>query len=744
MRWRRTAGTAALLVALPALSLVPPAPGAGAVGQPQPDLTQPDLPQPDLTTGTGGAPPWSSGATTPAAARPFGMVQLGPDTTADATGGTPSATASGYAATDTHVRGFSPTHLSGAGCPAFGDVPVLPWAGRAPADPSAATVALDRASERSAPGWYRVRLANGVTASLAADDRSGLAAYRFPRGAAPRLVVKADGSLAGTSAARVRLVGRREVVLRATSGGFCGTPTAYDVHVRLRLDRPVASVRRWPGGVVLRLDRPTDGRGRRDRTVRTQVAVSFVDAAGARGNLVADAPGWSVERLRAEAARAWDAELGRVAATGGTTARRTTLRTALYHVLLHPTTVSDADGRYPGFDGRVHRVAAGHRRYTAATAWDAYRTHTPLLAWLRPDVASDLVTSLLAAAREGGWMPRWPLVAQDTLVMSGDSAAPLAAAAHAYGAREFDLPGVVDALVRQATVPTPARPGLAAQLERGWVPGDASTTLEHAVDDFAVARLATAAGRGRDAAGLLARSGWWRHLLDPARRVLAPRAADGSFPGPGWDPSSCCTGFQEGTATQYTWFVPHDMAGLLAALGTRSEVLARLDDLHAELDAGAGRHAWLGNQPSLLTPWAHLWLGEPARTQDVVARALEQLWRPGPTGLPGNDDLGGLSAWYVWAALGLQPLVPGTDVTALGRPLFDEVVVRPLGGTATRLVRRGDGRHVAAVTVDGRAHTSTWLGLGPGRPRTVVVDTTDADRPAWGTRPEDVPPSYGG
>ncbi|MDN4172773.1 GH92 family glycosyl hydrolase [Nocardioides sp. SOB77] len=731
MRWRRTKVLAAL--ALGAALTAPVAPGSAAA---------PDSTGPDLMTGTGGAPPWSSGGTTPAAARPFGMVQLGPDTTADpmsATGGgTPSATASGYAADDPHLRGFSPTHLSGAGCRAFGDVPVLPWTGPLPAHPSTATVPLDRTGERAGPGWHRTRLGNGVTATLAADDRSGLAAYRFPRGASPWLLVKADGSLAGTRSTRVRLPSRRDVVVRATSGGFCGSSTTYDVHVRLRLDQPAAAVRRWPGGVALRFD------ASRGRTVRAQVAVSFVDAAGARRNLESDDPGWSVERLRAEATRAWTTELERVTATGSTAEQRTTLRSALYHVLLHPTTVSDADGRYPGFDGRVHRVAAGHRRYTAATAWDAYRTHTPLLAWLRPDVASDLVASLLAAAREGGWMPRWPLVAQDTLVMSGDSAAPLAAAAHAFGARSYDVGAVAAQLVRQARVATPARPDLATYLDLGWVPGDASTSLEHAVDDFAVSRLAAAVGRDRDAADLRARSGWWRHLLDPDRRVLAPRAADGAFPGPGWDPAACCAGFQEGTAAQYTWSVPHDMGGLLAALGTRAEVLGRLDDLHAELNAGAGAHAWLGNQPSLLTPWAHLWLGEPARSQDVVARALDELWRPGPRGLPGNDDLGGLSAWYVWAALGLQPLVPGTDVTALGRPLFTEVVVRPRSGAPTRLVRVGDARHVAGVTVDGRAHGSSWLRMGPTRPRTVVVTTTDDGRPAWATGPGDVPPSYGG
>ena len=253
--------------------------------------------------------------------------------------------------------------------------------------------------------------------------------------------------------------------------------------------------------------------------------------------------------------------------------------------------------------------------------------------------------------------------------MNGDSAAPVIAAARAFGARGFDLDRAVTQLVRQGRETDGApgqgwfrpRPGLADYLrlgyvpnttpERGWSqPHGASTTLEYAVDDFAVSRLAVAAGRTAVA-----------RRVPPAQRVVAlpprpgPRAAaaprrDGALPGPGYDPASCCDGFQEGNAVQYTWMVPQDMAGLLAALGSPAEVARRLDDFLAELNAGAGRpHAWLGNQVSLRArPWADLWLGRPARASDTVARARRELWTLGPDGLVGNEDLGSLSAWYVW------------------------------------------------------------------------------------------------
>lgn len=726
-----------------------PAPAQG--DQTQPARSGPLTPEDvDVLIGTGGSGPWRSGNTSPAAGRPFGMVHLGPDTTSDP-GGSPSGGASGFHADDTLVRGFSATHLSGAGCATFGDVPVLPVLGELPGDPSTATV--PRGTEAAGPGWFETLLGNQVRARMSTTARTGLLELTFPRGTGrPALLVKGAGSLAGSTASRVRFVSPTEVVVTTTSGGFCGQPGSYDVHVALRLDRPLRGRGRWGGSHAGAWLRPTpDARGR----VQVQIGVSFVDAAGAWRNLDSEAPGWSYRRLRAAAGSEWSSELQRLAVEGGTATDRLLLGSALHRVLQSPMTLSDADGRYPGFDGRVHRVAPGRRVYTAISGWDAYRTHVPLLAWLRPDVASDVVRSLLLAGRQGGWLPRWPLVAHDTGVMNGDAAAPVAAAAWAYGARDLPLPDLVEALRRQAEDPAVgagrARPGLEDYLRLGWVPTvpgggrpwaqGASTTLEYAAADFALHELASAAGRPEVARRALARAGSWHHLVDRDTGWLAPRAADGS-----WvphDPAGCCTGFEEGSAVQYTWgSVLHDRAGLLAALGSRDRVLARLSDFFGDLDAGAGGRAWIGNQPSFASPWAYLWLGRPDLAQDVVDRIRAQ-WSPEPAGLPGNDDLGASSAWFVWMSLGLQPLVPGTAVTAVGVPAFDRIEVRPHGGARTVLVRTGDGARVSGVRVDGQDLGTTWTTWETGhRPREVVVTTTDEPRPAWGTAPDDRPPSW--
>ena len=642
------------------------------------------------------------------------------------------------------------------------------WDG-CPDAPAAATAGFSHDDERAGAGWYRTELTNGISVSLAAADRGGLATFRFPAGARARLLVKASGGLAGTRRARLAFPSRREVAVTATSGGFCGSPGRYRIHVLVRFDRAVTKRGTW--GARPRNNGSVSGPGvggwvafgRQGGALRAQIGVSFVDVAGARRNLESARTGWSFARLRDTASAAWARELHRVEVTGGSLREQRLFDTALYHVLLNPMTVSDADGRYPGFDGRVHRVARGHRQYTALPGWDAYRTHLPLLAWLRPDVASDAVGSLQRAGAQAGWLPRWPLVASYTGIMNGDSAAPMIASAYAFGARAFSLPAAVNQLSRQARVTDGApgqgwfqpRPGLADYLrlgyvpnttpERGWPqPHGASTTIEYAVDDFAVSRLAAAAGQDDVAREFRQRSGSWRSLLDPGRGLLLPRDAAGSFPEPAYDPGGCCNGFQEGNAVQYSWAVPQDMAGLLAGLGPRDEVLRRLTDFHSHLNSGAGvPYAWLGNQPSFATPWAYLWLGEPTRTQDVVARARRDLWAPGPDGLPGNEDLGSLSAWYVWASLGLYPLTPGSADVGVSTPAFADVTVRPRGGAVTRIVRGGAGAHVQAVLVDGAPRSASWLPFGPGtRPARLDIATTDAVDLTWGTQPADVPPSY--
>lgn len=716
---------------------------------------------PDLFVGSGGANEWARGSTTPAAAVPFGMIQFGPDTSrAD---GKVSASAAGYHSSDTHIRGFSPTHLSGAGCRAFGDVPILPVRGALPRRPWAAASGFARSTERAHPGYYSVRLNSGVSARLTAAERAGFASFTFPRRSLPRLIIKASGALAGTRQARVTFPSPREVAISATSGGFCRSPNRYRVHMLLRFSQPVAARRTWGG---TRLPREAAGAGvgahvrfarAKAAPLRVQVGVSFTDLTGARRNLDRALRGRTFAGTRDRAATLWRAQLARLAVTGGSPTQRRVFQTALYHSMLHPSLVSDADGRYRGFDGLVRRLAPGVRHYSAISGWDAYRTHMPLLAWLRPDVASEVIASLIRDAVQGGWLPRWPMVNAYTGVMNGDPAAALAASAWAFGARGFSLETMLGHAVRQAETESDhkgqgwfqPRPGIADYLTRGYVPNNipdwgmtvpsgASQTLEYAVSDFAIARLASYAGKPELASRFHERSGNWRNLFDDSRGYILPRDGAGNFPAPGTDVAACCTGFMEGNAVQYAWMVPQDMAGVLDRIG-RPRALQRLDDFFTHLNAGGGPYAWMGNEPSFATPWVFHYLGRPDRTADVVRRVRTELYTLGPNGLPGNDDLGSLSAWYILASIGLYPLTPGTAAMGLSTPAFDTVTVRPSSGAPTVIRRTGMGDHVAAVSVDGQPHGANWLDLQARRPSQIVFATTNDPAPGWGV---EGPPSW--
>ena len=419
--------------------------------------------------------------------------------------------------------------------------------------------------------------------------------------------------------------------------------------------------------------------------------------------------------------------LRRIIVAGGTPAQQRTFYTALYHTLLHPNVISDADGRYIGFDGRVHHVRAARTEYANYSDWDIYRTEVPLLALLAPGEASDMMQSLVdAAQQENGWLPRWALVNGPTSVMGGDSVDPVIAGAYAFGAREFDARGALTAMVKGASTTAPP-PGQGWYIPRwelddrylrdGYVvnthttsvspePNGASETLEYSLDDFAIARLAYAQRDMRTYAAFMRRSANWMTLFDGAGRSIAPRDADGAFVHAAIGENGQ-SGFQEGNAAQYTWMVPHDLRDLIAAMGGPADAVTKLDAFFSQLNAGQDKpYAWLGNEPSLGSPWVYLSAGEPWRAQEILRRALTTLYTDAPDGLPGNDDLGTMSAWYVWCAIGLYPQNPPVRYLDVGAPLFSSVTLRSPGGPVIEVhapLAATDAAYVNALRVNGRA-----------------------------------------
>ncbi len=720
----------------------------------------------DPFVGTSGTPAGGPIDTFPGASLPFGMIQWSPDTPSEPAGG-------GYNYTDRVMTGFGLTHLSGPGCSVFGDIDVLPTVGPIP-KPWDAVEPFSHATENAHPGWYAVTLGRTpIRVRLTVTERTGLGQFIFPEHTRGRIIFKVSSDQAGVTQAHFRVVGSREVTGDATSGGFCGEPDRFTVYFVARFNRPFDHSGTWTPGALHPGARSVAGGGsggwiafpaRIPNTVKMKVAISYVSIQGALANLHAEGRTWNLNRVSQKARQVWSRLLGRIAVTGGTKAQRTTFYTALYHTLLQPTLFNDVTGDYPGFDGRIHQLRPGQVQYANFSGWDIYRTEIPLLALLVPDRVSAMAQSLLRDARQGGWLPKWPLANGYTGVMGGDSADPILAGAYAFGARRFDTHEALREMIRGATATAGRpgqgwyveRPGLSSYLKRGYVahalttsvapvPNGASETLEYALDDFSIAEFAKQLGDKTRYRTFFRRSMNWSHLFDRSMGMIAPRNRAGAFLSTPITVNGQ-SGFQEGNAAQYTWMVPQDLAGLIRGMGGARKTVRRLNRYFTHLNAGqSAPYAWLGNEPSLGDPWVYLTAGAPWRTQAVIRKAITTLYRPTPAGLPGNDDLGTMSAWYIWSALGLYPQNPSLRILDIGSPLFPHAALDTPGGL--RLIinapRAGTTRpYVESLTINGHPDQRTWLALPMQGTLTLNFHLGSQKDRTWGRAPADRPPSF--
>ncbi|HEY3953986.1 MAG TPA: GH92 family glycosyl hydrolase [Streptosporangiaceae bacterium] len=817
LRWRVmiTGGALAGALLVPGVSWSATAPGGGvAAGVAGGGVVRDPaaLVNPFVGTGSGGAVVGQVD-TFPGADVPFGMLQWSPDTPSRPAGG-------GYNYADSSITGFSLTHLSGPGCAVAGDFPVLPVSGSLGTDPSSLSQPFSHSGEQARPGYYSVGLGSGAAAigtRITVTSRTGLASFSYPRGAAAHLVFKVADSANGSAAASFATHGKTEVTGSVTSGHFCGQPDSYTVYFAARFNRPFTGSGTWGGtqGAAVHMNRQsarislhgkqrpaaapasehpgvagrnavgghaTQGSGvagggylnfgtKASAVVKMQTAISYVSAKGALANLAAGAHSWSVPAVAAQATAAWNAQLSKISIGGGSTAQRQTFYTALYHALLHPNLFSDADGRYMGFDGKVHQAAAGHAQYSSYSGWDVYRSEVPLITLLDPGRASDMATSLLndeqqgGQARAPGWLPKWPVASGYTGVMNGDAADPMLAEISAFGGRGFNLKQAVAAMVHGAD--GTGSPGQGWYVERphgqdfskdGYVPNvaadsisplpnGASETLEYALADFAISRLAQTAGEGTVARKFLGSSQNWANIFDKATGYILPRDAHGAFP-----PSASQgyagfgqSGFQEGNAAQYSWMVPQNLRALFAGMGGDKAVVTRLDTLFKQLNVGPNEpYYWAGNEPGLDTPYAYDSAGAPYKTQATVRKIMNTLYSPAPGGEPGNDDLGAMSSWYVWSAIGLYPQTPGVPMLVTGSPLFPSVTVHAGRNSLVVHAPQAAAGHpyVHGLTVDGKPSQRSWIMLD-GRPHTLDFTLSGRPDPAWGHAAADAPPSFG-
>ncbi|WP_328935820.1 MULTISPECIES: lectin [unclassified Streptomyces] len=728
----------------------------------------------------------------PGADVPFGMVQWSPDTTSRPSGG-------GYEYNDSSITGFSLTHIAGPGCGAAGDVPVLPTVG---AVNTGATDAFSHANESASAGSYKVALNNQVTTELTTTTRSGMARFTFPSTSQANLIFKLTGSQNGASSTQFTKVSNTEVSGQVTSGRFCGAGNTYTVYFDMVFDQPFASqgssvakssaatpakprtasknAAEQPNKPVLHGKTPTAAAPKTTKdsaspqaaasngyvtfnttsnpVVQAKVGVSYVSVANATANRVAENTGWDFNATRTAAQNAWNSALGKIQIAGGTAAQQQTFYTALYHSLLHPNVISDTNGQYYGFDGRTHTVDAGHKAvYANYSGWDIYRSQAQLEALVAPQVASDTAQSMVDDYAQTGIFPKWSENNGESYVMVGDPADGIIADYYAFGARDFDTNTALADMVKQASTTNNDRPGLNYLNSPGYMPHDGSygccnfygpvaTTLEYNTADFALSAMAGALGDTGNQKTYANRAQDWRNVLNPASGFVEPRNANGSWTG-GFDPTSG-TDMVEADSWIYTGMIPFNIGGLARAKGGNTAMSHYLDTVLRSYTGDQG-YAWVGNEPSIELPWEYDYIGQPYKTQGAVRAIQQQIWANTPGGLAdGNDDLGAMSAWYVWSALGMFPETPGTADLALGSPVFTQAVITlPSGKTLTI---NGNGAadnapYVQSATWNGSAWNNAYAptsAITAGGTLTYTLGTSA--NTSWATATSAAPPSYAG
>lgn len=687
------------------------------------------------------------GTTNPGAVCPQGMMSVVPFNVMGAVEGNRDKDSRWWSTPYEHnnvfFTGYAHVNLSGVGCPELGSLLLMPTTGELEVDYM--KYGSHYTDEQASPGYYSNILTKyGIKTEVTATPRTGRARFTFPEGKGNILLNLGEG-LTNESGATVRFVNDREIEGSKLLGTFCYNPqSVFPIYFVMRIDkqpgdrgywkkmRPMTVEAQWDSTAGTRKiytsylkEMSGDDIGtwftfntREGETIEVSIGVSFVSIENARENLEAEQAGRTFDDLRQAARAAWRNDLSRILVEGGTDDQRTVLYTALYHFLIHPNILNDINGEYPAMESNEILTTQG-RRYTVFSLWDTYRNVHQLMTLLFPDRQLDMVRTMIDMYREHGWLPKWELYGRETLTMEGDPAIPVIVDTWMKGLRDFDLETAYEAMRKSATAPGAEnlmRPDADDYFNLGYVPlreqydNSVSHALEYYIADFSLSRLAAALGKKEDAKLFYERSLGYRHYFCPEYGTLRPKLPDGTFYAP-FNPEQGanfepCPGFHEGSAWNYTFYVPHDIPGLTRLMGGRK---AFIDKLQHVFDAGLYDPA---NEPDIAYPYLFSYFkGEEWRTQKLVKELLAKYFKAAPDGIPGNDDTGTMSAWAIFSMLGFYPDCPGLPEYTLTAPTFDKVTIQldtryyPQKELIITTVRpTSDANYIKGIKVGGKAY----------------------------------------
>ncbi len=690
------------------------------------------------------------GHTFPGAVVPFGMVQLSPDTRLSGWDG-----CSGYHYSDSVIYGFSHTHLSGTGASDYGDVLLMPVIASDQFDNQAYASPFQKKTEAAEPGYYRVSLDKpGVLAELSATARVGWHRYTYMASSTPRLILDLEHR-DQVIESWLKFVSPTEVHGLRRSKRWAKDQYLYFV---MRFSAPVRAIKSQDPGQAGQ----TTISGQKLKVIfefeplrqplLVKVALSGVSAQGALLNMEKEAPGWDFEPVRYAAMKQWSRELGRIEVSGGSAAQMTSFYTALYHCFIHPGLWNDVDGNYRGHDGRI-RKAEDFEQYTVFSLWDTFRTQHPLLNLIMPRRSRDFIRSFLSIYQSAGLLPVWELSANETFCMIGYHSVPVILDAWVKGIRDFDAKLALEAMKTSAGKD---HFGLDAYRRYGYIGGDqdhegVSKTLEYAYDDWCIARFAAELDLKTDHDLFMQRAQSYRNLFDAGTGFMRPRL-NGAWK-TDFDPSEVDNNFTEANSWQYSFFVPHDVSGLIELHGGQDKLEQKLDQLFVsdsrlggrqlvDITGLIGQYAH-GNEPSHNTAYLYNFLGKPWKTQRTVRRIMDELYSDRPDGLCGNEDCGQMSAWLVMSAMGIFPFTPGDPEYLIGTPWFEHMTIHLENGRQFTVNAPGASSqkfYIQSAVLNGQALSRSFLSH-----ETVAqggqLDLTMGPQanPDWGSAPTDRP-----
>jgi len=697
---------------------------------------------------------------------PFGAVQLGPVNLSEGWDW-----CSGYHYSDSTIIGFSHTHLSGTGIGDLGDILLMPATGDIITNKGSVknlaagnTSLFSHQEETARPGYYSVQLKRyNIKAELTASARVGFHRYTFPASASAHIVIDLVQGIGWDKPMNtyIRVMNDSMIAGYRFSKGWAADQRIYFTAV---FSKPFKKLtlfeNRTPEAGIVLMGDSVKGIAQfstaAGEMIQVKVGISPVSMDNALQNIIAEIPGWDFDEVKAAANTAWNKELGKIAIETGSPEKKRIFYTAMYHTMIAPSVFNDYNGDYYGTDKQVH-IHAPFTNLTTFSLWDIYRAAAPLYTVVHEEKVSDEINSMLAVYQQQGRLPVWHLMGNETNTMPGNSAIQIIADAYLKGIKGFDTSLAYEAVKQTAMLDLR---GLNYVKKYGFIPADSMVEsvamgLEYAIGDACIAQMAKRMGRQDDYEYFSRRGNYYKNYYDSAAGFVRGRISENAWRTP-FSPfvsRHMKDDFSEGNAWQYTWLVPQDVEGLIHQLGGEKKFIAKLDSLFtqkgemgkeasADITGLIGQYAH-GNEPGHHITYLYMFAGQPWKTADKVRYITDSLYSDKPDGICGNEDVGQMSAWYIWSVLGFYPVHPANGLYVFGSPAVNDAVIGLPGNKSFHLSVKNNSavnKYIQRITLNGQPYTKSFiLHRDIMNGGTLVIEMGPKPSAKWGVSQADRP-----